>query len=1530
MKKRILKWVIGILLTPIILFFISATLLYLPPIQDFAVRKATAYLSETTGMKVHIGRLRLTFLFDIDLQDVQIKDGQDDSLLDVERLSVDLSFASLLHGEIDVEGIELTRAAVNTKSMIAGVEIKGSIGRFFVNSHGIEIPQEMVTVNTALLSDADVAIALTDSTTEDTTASSPVNWKIALGQVDLARTRVRFSMPGDSMTVSGGILTAALRNGLIDLGQALYTVETFDLHADSLFYDLPYEKTAEGLDVNHIALRDIGLGIDSITFDGNALGLSLALRETHMKEKSGLEIRSLTGHFNMDSTSLHVPELVLRTPDSYIRTQADMDLSAVAEQPQGKMSARLMGELGKQDVLLFAGGLPPAFVKAYPNSPVILRLSADGNLDTLNLTTVEARLAGAFELKADGKMFRLADSVRRSGHVNLNLRTRNLDFARALAGEEALKDIALPPMRLDGNVGLNGQKYTADLRLREGKGNVQVKGGFDAARMAYQAKLSIKDLQLHHFLPKDSLYGLSLTASAKGVGTDFFSRHTRMQADMTLESLQYGQLYLSDIKLDAGLQKGNGHVALDSHNPLLDMRSRIDALLSRHNTDLTFSMDMRSIDLYALRLTDKPFKAGMCLHMDGSTNLKNAHTVHGTVSDISLIMQDSVLRPKDLAMNVLALPDTTYADISAGDFKLHLDGRDGYETLMKKSEEFMAVTDQQLQRRHLNQDSLKIFLPRMTLNMVSGKNNPVANYLTAMGYSLNELKLNLNADPEIGLNGGGHIYTMNAGGILLDTIQMHIFQDTTGVKMDGRVRNGPKNKQFVFESRLNAYLHSTGAGINLIYLDDKRKKGVDLGLRADVQDNGIKIVFSQIHPIIAYRKFDINEDNYIFLGNDRRVEADVNMLADDGTGARIYSTPNPEALQDLSVNLNHVNLKELTAVIPYAPRISGLMQTDAHLIQTEENLSVVADVSVKDMAYEDAPLGNIGLGMVYLPNNDGTHFVDARISHNEAEVLTLSGAYKDNGKSGTIEADLDLADFPLSLANGFVPDQMAALGGMADGCMKVSGPTDRPVVEGWLATKAMKITSSEYSLNLRLEDDTIKVRQSHLNLDKLNVYSTGKNPLVFDGTVDFANFDNILLDLKMNASNFELINAKRTQQASAYGKVYVDVNARMAGNLNNININGRLGVLGSTDVTYVLKDTPLSSEDRLSGLVTFVDFSDTTTVATQEEVQPMNMNVMMQISIDQGTQVHCLLSADRSKYVDLEGGGELTMNYTPQGELTLTGRYTVLNGEMKYSLPVIPLKTFTIASGSYVDFNGPILNPTLNISASERMRATVTENDTPRTVSFEVGLSITRTLENMGLEFTIAAPEDMTVQNQLAAMSIEERGKMAVTMLATGMYLLGDNESGGFSTTNALNALLQSEITNIAGKALETIDLSLGVDQETTAEGTERTDYSFRFAKRFWGNRVSIIVGGKVSTGENVENTGQSLIDNVSLEYRLDKSATRYVTLFYDKSYESLLEGEITEMGAGLVLRRKMTRLGELFIFKNRKKNEPQHEKEKK
>ena len=77
-----------------------------------------------------------------------------------------------------------------------------------------------------------------------------------------------------------------------------------------------------------------------------------------------------------------------------------------------------------------------------------------------------------------------------------------------------------------------------------------------------------------------------------------------------------------------------------------------------------------------------------------------------------------------------------------------------------------------------------------------------------------------------------------------------------------------------------------------------------------------------------------------------------------------------------------------------------------------------------------------------------------------------------------------------------------------------------------------------------------------------------------------------------------------------------------------------------------------------------------------------------------------------------------------------------------------------------------------------------------------------------------------------------------------------------------------------------------------------------------------------VSTGADATNSAESFIDNVTVEYRLDKSATRYVRAFYDRGTQDPFEGQLMKTGAGLVLRRKTDRLGELFIFRtNRKKH---------
>ena len=93
------------------------------------------------------------------------------------------------------------------------------------------------------------------------------------------------------------------------------------------------------------------------------------------------------------------------------------------------------------------------------------------------------------------------------------------------------------------------------------------------------------------------------------------------------------------------------------------------------------------------------------------------------------------------------------------------------------------------------------------------------------------------------------------------------------------------------------------------------------------------------------------------------------------------------------------------------------------------------------------------------------------------------------------------------------------------------------------------------------------------------------------------------------------------------------------------------------------------------------------------------------------------------------------------------------------------------------------------------------------------------------------------------------------------------------------------------------------------------TDYSFKFAKRFWNNRLRVVLGGKVSTGSESQN--QSFFTDVAMEYRLSPTSNKYLKVFYNRNSYDWLEGEIGEYGAGFLWRRKLQHFKDIFNFKN-------------
>ena len=189
----------------------------------------------------------------------------------------------------------------------------------------------------------------------------------------------------------------------------------------------------------------------------------------------------------------------------------------------------------------------------------------------------------------------------------------------------------------------------------------------------------------------------------------------------------------------------------------------------------------------------------------------------------------------------------------------------------------------------------------------------------------------------------------------------------------------------------------------------------------------------------------------------------------------------------------------------------------------------------------------------------------------------------------------------------------------------------------------------------------MQIKDNQLIFDKFAIYTTSKNPFTINGKVDFRNLERPTADLKLLAENYTLLDAPRTRESLIYGKIFVDLNATVRGPLDALTMRGNMNLLGNTDVTYVLTDSPLTVEDRLEGLVTFTSFADTASVGTDEApaMSLGGMDMIMSVHIDNAVRLRADLSPDRSKFIELEGGGDLNMQYTPQGDISLTGRYTL-------------------------------------------------------------------------------------------------------------------------------------------------------------------------------------------------------------------------------------------------------------------------------
>ncbi len=1542
--RRILTIAVWAILSPILLVTLLILLLYIPAIQQFAVDTTTSALTEHIGMKVNIEEVRLKFPLDLslknitavrELSDTSMTDSsivmRNDTILDAEELVVSVRLKPLFNQDVEVDAIKLNNVRINTYDLIEACSVKGVLGKFAFESHTTSLLRSEAVVSKALLANANLTVSLSDSVTADTTAtdtSTTIPWNIKIEDVRLQNIGLQVVLPPqkDSIYLASHLGDVRVK-GAIDLEHERYSVYSLRIDDTSISYDIGAEEPMQGFDANHIALNNIGISVDSLTYIGQTGELGLTLNRLEAQERSGLAIVETRTRVAMDSVSLYIEELLMRTNHSQLAASVMMDMNAFSSDNPGRIVADATASLGWKEMEclpLETMGLNDTITSVLTALPSIdISMSANGTMEQLSMSHMTVTMPESFNITSKATATNLLDSVNIGADMKMQADIWNVDFIKKLLPAEMISSFIIPTnTTLTATASLENQEASVNANLNVADAIMLLSANYGLQNENYDVAMDISNLTVNKVIPLEEELDIAGSLYAKGEGFDIYSPTMWAEAAVRLDTAHMGKIDLSNVNTHLNFKGGDLGLKMTCDNDKLQTALGLKGNISKDKVDAHLDLDLPFADLKAMGMSETRLEVTTKGSLSASYNMEDLFRVESELSDINMTLTKDTIQSQNLSLYAEAMPDSTAAILKTGDIDFDFHSPNNFFRLLEQGTSIGDIIMSQIEARKLELDTLKSLMPVMSLNATVGQQNVVSKMLSIKGVSFSELVANIHTSPSEGLTGYAHIYGYSTDSTRIDTAFIDIAQDSTNLVFTAGVESEGHKNAPGFKAHLDGYAGQSTADAHLTFFNHKGKTGIDLGVNATMLDSMTHITLYPAEPTLAFKRFTINTDNFVDLHDSGSIAANIHLQSlQDNSSIQLTAQPEGERIQDIKAVITKLDVGELLTVMPFMPKMDGMLGLDANYVQTADNFSVDGKFTADGFAYEGALVGDLKTEFAYTPVGELGHNVDASFYHNDKEVAEIEGEY-DATDIGHLDAVLNFKDFPLSMASPFVPDHTVAFNGELGGGLKIEGAMDKLLVNGSLQPDSVNMTSEIYGLDIKFGDAPIIIDNSCLTFDKYPLYAAGKNYLTLNGDVDFSDFSEIMLNLSLYGRDFQLIDAERTRKSIIFGKMYGDFFARVNGTSNDLSVRGMVSVLNKTDMTYVMADTPLSIDYRLEDIVTFVDFSappDTT--KQREERNFMGMEMRIQLMIEDGAKFRAEFSADRQSYVNVQGGGSLVMNLTPEGVLSLQGRYTVNEGEMKYTLPVIPLKTFTLQNGSYIDFTGDPMNPLLHIAATERTKASVSSADgSTRSVAFDVGLKITNTLSNMGLEFTISAPEDLNIQNELAGMSTEEKNKLAVAMLATGMYLSSSNEKG-FSASNALNNFLQNEINNIAGQALNTaVDVNVGMEQNTRDDGSTRTDYSFKFSKRLFSDRLNIVIGGKISAdGNETENESGAYIDDVSLEWRLDDGGTRYIRVFHEKNYDNLIEGELIENGAGVVLRKKVDNLSELFIFKKNK-----------
>ncbi|NKI25793.1 translocation/assembly module TamB [Arenibacter sp. 6A1] len=1275
----------------------------------------------------------------------------------------------------------------------------------------------------------------------------------------------------------------------------------------------------------------------------------LALDGFSFREKSGFAINELAFKFIAGQRDLSLTNLVLGTSNSGLQGKVLLQYESIDQLIRTPEKTRVnvdfpLIQLGVSDAYVFQPALEKnPYFKSLGVHPLKAKFTADGTLENLQIDNTAIAWGKATTVEIKGSVRNPMDSKSLDFDMSkLNFRTDKKAISSFVSESQLGIDI---PESLIIKAQAKGslEDVVAKLSINIPEGDLLFDGQLTSKNtLAFKGLLQVKELELDKLLQNDALGKIGFTANIWGKGKDINSLDAGIQVDFSdLQLLNYDY---SNLSLNGELKKGKGAVLLNFKDNNLDLSANTIVALDSISPEFNVFMDLKGADFSALGITKDDIRATLKLNANFKGNGEQFEFL-GTITDGATVYKKNSYPIDDVVINTKVDDNGTHVNMRSKMLMVAMESNKNPEHLLAAlRQQFSSYLEDSIRREegivpttmkmdlsvHKTPMLEKVLLPglermediKLHFDYKEAHNTITANFqapfIQYKDSKVDSLHLNLEGV------GAALKFTFGIGGLESGPLMIK------KTYFDGAVKDKTLYLDF------NAMDHSE----KLLYIATQiEKQGDTIALHI----NPTSLIFNK-------KQWQIPADNQLLYAPNY-IKAKDFILSRNQQELAVSSAFSDQQKEHIGVQFSNFRLSTFSSLLnPDESLAKGTLKGNFILEDPFGSTGLVTDLAIDQLEVTGIPLGHLATRAT--SKNGNNYDFDLKVNGGDLD-LSVNGDFIAAESGAQLNLDLLLNELKIKALEQFAPGAITETSGSVNGKFKVSGTLAEPLYQGSFNFDKAGLLLKSLNTRFTMADETVSLDNKGIYLRNFTITDANNNRFALDGEVGTKNLLNPTFALKVKAKDFQVINATSEDNEQYYGKVKMDADMTLSGNLKTPKITGTLRVNEGSDFTFVVPESQLDITER-EGVVIFVNKENPNDILTRNKDDGASSAILTGYSID--TQLSVENNATFTIVIDersgdnfqISGKGDFIVGVEPSGRTTLSGRYEVKKGHYEASLYNLVKRRFEISPGSSIIWNGDPLDATLDIKAIYKVETSAaplmatkisTQNAAESSkykqkVPFLVYLNVDGSLLLPELSFNLDIPEAEqgafggAVYGQVQQLNKqeEELNKQVFSLLVLNRFFPGatsDGSSGGAASIarDNVNKVLSGQLNNFSEKLIGKtgVDLDFGLDSFTDYQGDapqDRTQLDISASKRLFNNRLIVQVGSEVDLegSSQVSGEGTPVIGNVNLEYLLTENGRFRIKGFRKNEFESVIDGQLIVTGVALIFNREFNKFKELWV----------------